>query len=90
MKKQNARQGARVSPRGLEWRLGLRDDQPPKFLDQFNASPPTGAHLEFIDPDWTEATRGYTKRENIPIIPLYLFEGRQALSIAGMPGHHQS
>ena len=49
-------------------------DQPPEFWDQFNASPPPGAHLR-IHPilHWTEADIwAYTKRENIPIIPLYL------------------
>ena len=52
---------------------GVRD-QPPEFWDQFNASPPPGAHLR-IHPilHWTEADIwAYTKRENIPIIPLYL------------------
>ena len=49
-------------------------DQPPEFWDQFNASPPPGAHLR-IHPilHWTEADIwAYTQRENIPIIPLYL------------------
>jgi len=43
-------------------------------LDQFNASPPPGAHLR-IHPilHWTEADIwAYTQREQIPIIPLYL------------------
>ena len=79
------------SPRGLEGGWDVRD-QPPEFWDQFNASPPPGAHLR-IHPilHWTEADIwAYTKRENIPIIPLYLVEGRQALSLAGRSGHHQS
>ena len=49
-------------------------DQPPEFWDQFNASPPPGAHLR-VHPilHWTEADIwAYTRRENIPIIPLYL------------------
>ena len=77
------------SPRGLEGSWDVRD-QPPEFWDQFNASPPQGAHLR-IHPilHWTEADIwAYTKRENIPIIPLYLRQGRQALSLAGRSGHH--
>src|SRR2546429_744706 len=61
------------SPRGTEGGWDVRD-QPPEFWDQFNASPPPGAHLR-IHPilHWTEADIwAYTKRENIPIIPLYL------------------
>jgi len=61
------------SPRGLEGGWDVRD-QPPEFWDQFNASPPTGAHLR-VHPilHWTEADIwAYTRRENIPIIPLYL------------------
>ena len=61
------------SPRGLDGGWDVRD-QPPEFWDQFNASPPDGAHLR-IHPilHWTEADIwAYTARENIPIIPLYL------------------
>jgi sulfate adenylyltransferase subunit 2 len=61
------------SPRGLEGGWDVRD-QPPEFWDQFNASPPPGAHLR-IHPilHWTEADIwAYTRRESIPIIPLYL------------------
>jgi sulfate adenylyltransferase subunit 2 len=61
------------SPRGTEGGWDVRD-QPPEFWDQFNASPPPGAHLR-IHPilHWTEADIwAYTQRENIPIIPLYL------------------
>jgi sulfate adenylyltransferase subunit 2 len=61
------------SPRGLEGGWDVKD-QPPEFWDQFNASPPPGAHLR-IHPilHWTEADIwAYTQRENIPIIPLYL------------------
>ena len=79
------------SPRGTEGGWDVRD-QPPEFWDQFNASPPPGAHLR-IHPilHWTEADIwAYTKRENIPIIPLYLAAGRQALSLAGRCRHHQS
>ena len=61
------------SPRGAEGEWDVRD-QPPEFWDQFNAQPPSGAHLR-IHPilHWTEADIwAYTRRENIPIIPLYL------------------
>jgi len=61
------------SPRGIEGGWDVRD-QPPEFWDQFNASPPSGAHLR-VHPilHWTETDIwAYTKRENIPIIPLYL------------------
>jgi 3'-phosphoadenosine 5'-phosphosulfate sulfotransferase (PAPS reductase)/FAD synthetase len=61
------------SPRGLEGGWDVRD-QPPEFWDQFNASPPPGAHLR-IHPilHWTELDIwAYTRREGIPIIPLYL------------------
>jgi sulfate adenylyltransferase subunit 2 len=61
------------SPRGAEGGWDVRD-QPPEFWDQFNASPPPGAHLR-IHPilHWTETDIwAYTRRENIPIIPLYL------------------
>src|SRR5947207_2131409 len=64
------------SPRGTEGGWDVRD-QPPEFWDQFNASPPPGAHLR-IHPilHWTEADIwAYTKREHIPIIPLYLANG---------------
>ncbi|MDB5602229.1 MAG: sulfate adenylyltransferase subunit 2 [Xanthobacteraceae bacterium] len=61
------------SPRGSEGGWDVRD-QPPEFWDQFNASPPSGAHLR-IHPilHWTEADIwAYTRREGIPIIDLYL------------------
>jgi sulfate adenylyltransferase subunit 2 len=61
------------SPRGDSGQWDFRD-QPPEFWDHFNASPPQGAHLR-IHPilHWTESDIwAYTKRENIPIIPLYL------------------
>jgi sulfate adenylyltransferase subunit 2 len=61
------------SPRGSEGGWDVRD-QPPEFWDQFNASPPQGAHLR-IHPilHWTEADIwAYTRREGIPIIDLYL------------------
>jgi sulfate adenylyltransferase subunit 2 len=61
------------SPRRSEGDWDVRD-QPPEFWDQFNASPPPGAHLR-VHPilHWTESDIwAYTRRENIPIIPLYL------------------
>ncbi len=64
------------SPRGLEGGWDVRD-QPPEFWDHFNAAPPPGAHLR-IHPilHWTELDIWtYTRREGIPIIPLYLTRG---------------
>jgi sulfate adenylyltransferase subunit 2 len=64
------------SPRSLEGRWNVRD-QPPEFWDHFNASPPAGTHLR-IHPilHWTELDIWtYTRREGIPIIPLYLARG---------------
>ncbi len=61
------------SPRGAEGIWDVRD-QPPEFWNHFNASPPPGAHLR-VHPilHWTEADIwAYTRREGIPIIPLYL------------------
>ena len=61
------------SPRGAEGAWEVRD-QPPEFWNHFNASPPQGAHLR-VHPilHWTEADIwAYTRRENIPIISLYL------------------
>jgi sulfate adenylyltransferase subunit 2 len=61
------------SPRGLEGNWDVRD-QPPEFWDHFNARLPAGAHLR-VHPilHWTETDIWtYTRREGIPIIPLYL------------------
>ena len=61
------------SPRGVEGIWDVRD-QPPEFWNHFNASPPPGAHLR-VHPilHWTELDIwNYTRREGIPIIPLYL------------------
>ena len=61
------------SPRGAEGLWDVRD-QPPEFWNHFNAAPPSGAHLR-VHPilHWTEADIwAYTRRERIPIIPLYL------------------
>lgn len=61
------------SPRGAEGGWNIRD-QPPEFWDHFNASPPPGAHLR-VHPilHWSELDIwAYTRREGIPIIPLYL------------------
>jgi sulfate adenylyltransferase subunit 2 len=60
------------SPRGLEGGWDVHD-QPPEFWNQFNAAPSPGAHLR-IHPilHWTELDIwNYTKREGIPVIPLY-------------------
>jgi len=59
------------SPRGLEG--GWTCATTARILDQFNASPPPGAHLR-IHPilHGTRPTSGLYLRENIPIIPLYL------------------
>jgi sulfate adenylyltransferase subunit 2 len=60
------------SPRGLEGDWDVRD-QPPEFWGQFNAALPPGAHLR-VHPilNWTELDIwAYTKREGIPVIPLY-------------------
>lgn len=61
------------SPRGAEGLWDVRD-QPPEFWNHFNASPPPGAHMR-VHPilNWTETDIwAYTRREDIPIIPLYL------------------
>jgi sulfate adenylyltransferase subunit 2 len=61
------------SPRGAEGIWDVRE-QPPEFWNHFNAAPPPGAHLR-IHPilHWTEAdVWAYTRREEIPIISLYL------------------
>ena len=74
------------SPRGAEGIWDVRD-QPPEFWNHFNASPPQGAHLR-VHPilHWTEADIwAYTRRENIPIIPLYLSKnGRRYRSLGDM------
>ncbi len=61
------------SLRGAQGGWDVRD-QPPEFWNHFNASPPRGAHVR-VHPilHWTEADIwAYTRREDIPIIPLYL------------------
>ena len=60
------------SPRGLDGVWDVRD-QPPEFWDQFNVVQRPGAHLR-VHPilHWTELDIWtYTKREGIPVIPLY-------------------
>jgi sulfate adenylyltransferase subunit 2 len=60
------------SPRGREGGWDVRD-QPPEFWDHVNAAPPPGAHLR-VHPilHWTELDIWtYTRREGIPVIPLY-------------------
>ena len=61
------------SPRGPHGDWDVRN-QPPEFWDSFNAALPPGAHLR-IHPilQWTELDIWrYTRREGIPVIPLYL------------------
>jgi sulfate adenylyltransferase subunit 2 len=60
------------SPRGLEGHWDVRD-QPPEFWDHFNAWLPADAHLR-VHPILHCETDiwAYTRREGIPIIPLYL------------------
>ncbi|MCK0207873.1 sulfate adenylyltransferase subunit 2 [Starkeya koreensis] len=64
------------SPRGLEGDWNVRE-QPPEFWDHFNATLPAGAHLR-VHPilHWTELDIwAYTRREGIPVIPLYFSQG---------------
>ena len=64
------------SPRGHQGGWDVRD-QPAEFWDHFNAAPPPGAHIR-IHPilHWTEIDIWqYTRREGIPVIPLYLARG---------------
>ena len=66
------------SPRGLEGQWNVRE-QPMEFWDHFNARLPVGAHLR-VHPilHWTEADIwAYTRRENIPVIPLYFASNGQ-------------
>jgi sulfate adenylyltransferase subunit 2 len=61
------------SPRGPDGTWDVRA-QPPEFWDQFDARLPDGAHLR-VHPilHWTEIDIwAYTRRERIPVIPLYL------------------
>lgn len=71
------------SPRDNEGQWDVKD-QPPEFWDQFMTDFPPGTHVR-IHPllHWTELdVWNYIKREEIPIVPLYLakpyheFEGR--------------
>ncbi|MEM1399778.1 MAG: sulfate adenylyltransferase subunit CysD [Pseudomonadota bacterium] len=60
------------SPRDASGTWDVRD-QPPEMFDQYKTEIPAGAHLR-IHPllDWTEVDIWrYTKREGIPIVPLY-------------------
>ena len=79
------------SPRGTEGGWDVRD-QPPEFWDQFNASPPPGAHLR-IHPilHWTEADIwAYTAARKHSDHSAVSGERRQALSLARRCRHHQS
>ena len=60
------------SPRTLDGAWDFKD-QPPEFWDQYKTDFPEGCHLR-IHPilHWTEVDIWrYTKRENIPCVPLY-------------------
>lgn len=60
------------SPRALDGAWDFRD-QPPEFWDQYKTELPDGVHVR-IHPllHWTELDIWYySKRENIPIVPLY-------------------
>ena len=64
------------SPRGETGQWDFRD-QPPEFWDQYKTDFPPGTHVR-IHPllHWTELDIWlYTKREGIPIVPLYLAKG---------------
>ena len=71
---QSTRAKERVfSPRSLDGSWDFRD-QPPEFWDQYKTDFPDGTHVR-IHPllHWTEVDIWrYTKRENIPIVSLYL------------------
>ena len=71
---QSTRAKERVfSPRALDGAWDFRD-QPPEFWDQYKTEFPDGTHVR-IHPllHWTELDIWrYTKREGIPIVPLYL------------------
>lgn len=61
------------SPRNIDGDWDYKD-QPAEFWDQYKTDLPDGAHMR-IHPilHWTELDIWrYTKRENIPIVPLYL------------------
>jgi sulfate adenylyltransferase subunit 2 len=61
------------SPRSLDGEWNFKD-QPPEFWDQYKTDFPEGCHVR-IHPilHWTELDIWrYTKRENIPMVPLYL------------------
>ncbi len=78
------------SPRGLEGGWDVRD-QPPEFWDQFNASVPHGAHLARPSDPALDRGRhlGLHQARKHSDHPALSGEGRQALSLAGRPGHHQ-
>ncbi len=66
------------SPRGADGAWDVRD-QPPEFWDQYNTTLAPGAHLR-VHPilHWTELDIwAYTRRENIPVIPLYFSKAGQ-------------
>ena len=74
---QSTRAKERVfSPRSVDGAWDFRD-QPPEFWDQYKTEFPEGTHVR-IHPllHWTELDIWrYTKRENIPVVPLYFARG---------------
>ena len=78
------------SPRGTEGGWDVRD-QPPEFWDQFNASPPPGAFAHSSDPALDRGRHlGLHKARKHSDHSAVSGQGRQALSLARRPGHHQS
>ena len=66
------------SPRGEKGEWDFRN-QPPEFWDQFKTDFPQGVHIR-VHPilHWSEIDIWrYTKRENIPVIPLYFSKNGQ-------------
>lgn len=81
---QSTRAKERVfSPRGLDGAWDFRN-QPPELFDQYKTELPEGCHVR-IHPllHWTELDIWrYTKREGIPVVPLYFArDGRRYRSL---------
>ncbi len=79
------------SPRGSGGQWDVRD-QPPEFWDQYKTDFPAGTHIR-VHPllHWTEHDIwAYTLREKNSGDLAVFCPGRQALPVAGGPGHHLS